>query len=641
MDSFSASSTRTNSQGLRAAKLAGGALVAAVVALSLMAIPSAPTTQLDASWQEMLLYAHQAGLRFGRDFIFTWGPWGFLCSLYHMGRSDAVLKILWMTLGQLVIGASLVALTTGMTWWRRALFFAALIGFHVFFLDTVFFVLIVLAGIRGLMRQDARLPGLAGWAVLLGFLTGLKFTYLALASVAVAAAAILWAFRGSRRHGVAILAAFAVSVAAFWMASGQSLDNLYPYVRRSLEVSSGYADAMGNDETWTTFFWGAALILLCMGTVVLAWRRIAERPFAGSACALLGFAFYVMWKESYVRADGHVFGLFTFALVVSAAAGESLLPGRRLQGFDLVFIGSLAGLLALAGPDVRKVPLGAWYRLKGNASVLPRLGRLPSQWQAEYAEAGRQVVLPRIRAAVGSGTVDVFDYQAGTALLAGFHLRSRPVFQSYTAYTPRLEGWNLRFYQSKEAPDFVLWDGGTIDSRYSGQEDAMVVAALPGHYKPVLAEGPFQLFRRESALAPGLPERRLLGNSSVHLYQEVAVPEVGRRHPLWLDAHPVLNALGRVRALLYKPPQITLVVTDEHNQQHSWRMVPRLAEYGFMLAPCIQDGADMASLLRGEQGLWIKSFHFQSPQVEDEFWSHIDYGLAELTGVNVGAPATP
>ena len=48
-----------------------------------MSLPGPPDARLDGSWQEMLIHAHYQGLQFGRDIIFTWGPWGFLCTRYH------------------------------------------------------------------------------------------------------------------------------------------------------------------------------------------------------------------------------------------------------------------------------------------------------------------------------------------------------------------------------------------------------------------------------------------------------------------------------------------------------------------------------------------------------------------------------
>jgi hypothetical protein len=68
-------------------------LIAVILVLllwpSLCYFPFAPQTSLDASWQQVLIYAHAHHWQFGRDIIFTWGPWGFLNSQFQLGNTCA------------------------------------------------------------------------------------------------------------------------------------------------------------------------------------------------------------------------------------------------------------------------------------------------------------------------------------------------------------------------------------------------------------------------------------------------------------------------------------------------------------------------------------------------------------------------
>src|ERR1019366_7455959 len=134
------------------------------------------------------------------------------------------------------------ALTCPLAPWRRAAFAAAWILFHGFFLDINFFVLIVLMVIGGLMRREASLRERCIWIVGLAFLAQLKFTYIVLATAGVGAAAVVWVGRRHLRQAAGMAAVYGVAVALGWLAAGQNLDNLYPYVRRSLELMAGYGD---------------------------------------------------------------------------------------------------------------------------------------------------------------------------------------------------------------------------------------------------------------------------------------------------------------------------------------------------------------------------------------------------------------
>jgi hypothetical protein len=639
MDGFASTSIRAASPAGKALGLAEALLATLALALSLIGIPGTPATHLDASWQLVLIHAHDEGLQFGRQIIFTWGPWGFLCNGYHMGRACASAILLWQTVGQLGIALTLVALTRSLVAWRRIAFVLLFLAFHWIFTDVAYFVLISLIVVEGLMRQRASWVRLICFALALGFLGQLKFTYFILASAGVVAAAACWVARHSWPRAAVVASAFVASFVGAWAAAGQDLDNLYPYLRRGLEVASGYGDAMGLDEPWPVFLWGAAAALAVACFLFCVRKRHPDGPRATAACAFLAFAFFVMWKESFTRADlvpfgGHVFGFFCLVIVMAPVMPGLFLPGRRLHWLDacvplcLVAIAQFDPALYSGGPRIM------WERYYGNSHALARLGSLPGEWQDAYLQACAEASLPRVREAVGRSTLDVYDFSTAVALMNGLNLDSRPIFQSYCAYTPSLEGWNLRFYQSPRAPDYLLWNEERIDDRFPGEDDALLVAALPGHYTPVLKERGYWLLRRTSALPQVALERRHLVNRRVRLSEEIEVPAAPGR-ALWLQANAVPTLLGRARAFLYKPSTLLITTTDDGGHTYAWRFLPRVARSGFMLSPVITTGDDAAALFRGQSRITVKSFHFEAPGDQAEFWDHVEVALFALPDVPV------
>jgi hypothetical protein len=637
MDAFASPSIRGETPGHGLLRAVETVLVTLGLALALFSVLGPADPRLDASWQIMLIHAHAAGLQFGRDIIFTWGPWGFLCSLTNLGTTAAVPILIWQVGGQLLIAFALVTLTRSLAPWRRFVFVASLLAFHWLFQDTVYFVLIALIAIGALMRPEASLVRLMAWTLALGFLSQIKFTYFVLSGAAVLAAMACWIGRGSWKRSGCLAGAYAFGVVGAWIAAGQNLDNFFPYVRRSLEISSGYADAMGFDESGLLFAWGCALALLCILFVWRVWRTVPEGAFAAGAAAYLAFSFLVMWKESYIRADivplgGHVFGFFTYVLILAPALPGLLFRAKRWHWFDCSVLLCLAGIASFDPDYYRTGPRVAWQLAYGQMEALRRLGDLPADWQRSFEEASVAASLPRIKQAVGGGTVDVFNYSTGIALLNGLRLSSRPIFQSYSAYTPSLEGYNLRFYQSDRAPDFLLWKNENVDGRCPGQDDAMLVAALPGHYEPMFEENGYWLFRKESPVSAVQPERRLVLHRSVRLSDEIELASPIEQ-AVWLQADAVPNNLGRLRSMLYKPALINIVTTDDEGHQRSWRLLPRVARAGFILVPTLSDGSDLAFLMKGDARSRVKSFHFDSPGTQGEFWSHVDVSVFQMPGM--------
>ncbi len=637
MDAFASPSIRGETPGPGRFHIVETVVMTLAVALSLFSVLGRADPRLDASWQVMLIHAHSEGLQFGRDIIFTWGPWGFLFCLTDLGSVAAVPILIWQVGGHLLVALALVTLTRSLVPWRRIAFVASLLAFHWLFLDTVYFVLIALIAIAALMRRDASIVRLVAWTLVLGFLAQIKFTYFVISSAAVLAATACWIGRGSWKRSWALAGAYLFAVVASWIAAGQDLDNFYPYIRRSLEISSGYADAMGFDESWPLFFWGSVLALVCLVFVWRVWRTVSDRAFAAGTSAYLAFSFLVMWKESFIRADlvplgGHVFGFFTYILILAPVLPGLLFPGRRWHWFDYSFGLCLVGIASFDADYYRLGPRVAWQLLHGQMEALKRLGELPGDWQRSFDEASADASLPRIKAAVGKRTVDVYNYSTAIALLNGLRLSSRPIFQSYSAYTPSLEGYNLRYYQSDRAPDFLIWKNENVDGRYPGQDDAMLVAALPGHYEGMFKEGEYWLFRRVSSVSVAPPELRLVLRRSVRLAEEIELaPPIDQA--IWLRADPAPNNLGRLRAMLYKPALINIATTDEQGRRRTWRLLPRIARSGFILVPTLEDGSDLALLMNGGAHSTVTSFHFESPGGEDEFWSHVDVSVFQMPGL--------
>ena len=69
-------------------------------------------------------------------------------------------------------------------------------------------------------------------------------------------------------------------------------------------------------------------------------------------------------------------------------------------------------------------------RVAKSAMQVAHAASLPQTWDKELLEAQRASDLPHTRNAVGRGTVDVFNFYQGAALINGLSYTPRPVFQN-------------------------------------------------------------------------------------------------------------------------------------------------------------------------------------------------------------------
>jgi hypothetical protein len=219
---------------------------------------------------------------------------------------------------------------------------------------------------------------------------------------------------------------------------------------------------------------------------------------------------------------------------------------------------------------------------------------------------------------VGAASVDLVSCDQGVVLINGLNYTPRPVFQSYSAYTPALAALNLAFYRSAAAPAFVLWRQETIDGRFPTIDDAPLVAEMPRAYEAQFTEGDYVILKRVRDL-PARPQARvLLAERSAAFGEAVPVPESGGT-AIWLQADLGLNLLGRARAALYRPPEVTMRVVDARGSATEWRIIPAVAADGFLLVPFLQSTADFNAFIRGTGSRGIRSVQFGSPAGQECF----------------------
>ncbi len=585
---------------------------------SLVSPSYAPTPQLDPSWQEVLIHAHAQGWQFGRDIIFTWGPWGYLQSQFHLGDTLATSKLLWEILGKLLVAVGMVAITRRLGVVQQACFCIACILFCHVLPDATYLLLISLIVVACLMRSDSPRWQLAVSIAALAFLSQFKFTYLMVAVAGLGAAASLRVWRRDVAGAGKLLAGFSLAFGVFWMAAGQHPQNMLAYLRMSWEISQGYASAMNIEETPRVFKAGVAVLGMVAVFLAQVVRRHSDRAMACFCALYLAAAWFVAWKHGFIRADGHVLGFFTFTAMISMALPGLLLATRRWHWFQAAPLVCLWGMHQ-AGHVLTDFPQVAVGRMATNCKWMLAAHTQPERWEQELEAARLACPAPEIVKRVGAASVDVFNYEQGIALIHGLNYRPRPIIQSYSAYTPRLALENLRFFESPRAPEFILWKHITIDGRYPTIDDGAILAALPRRYEPVMSEGDFLLLRKKESPQPSPVAKTVLWEREVTLGEDIVLPAT-LDQPLWLQAELPLNLRGRLRNITYKPPLLHLIVTDHNGREQTYRLVPALARDGFLLHPLLETQGELTAFVHARASRPLRSIRLQALGKQARFW---------------------
>ncbi len=569
--------------------------VAALVLLLAAALPLAPTMPsagLDPSWRIAINEAVARGLVFGRDVLFTFGPYASIATqVYHPATDTMVLA--GSALIALAFGLGLLALGTGWGWARLVLAGIALpLAFRSdAYLLCVPLLLLVLAcrPAAAAVSGERRLAALA-IALLIpatALLTLVKGTF-GMAAVLLGGLAFVAALDRAPRRALAGLAAALAALVVFWLWARQPLEALPGYFAGLAPIISGYGPAMNlGGPAWHVPLYGALALLVVIAVVAGFGRRIAVLPNALLALGVAG-GFFIAFKAGFIRHPRHapICGgyLFFAALVLSAGM-------RPIVALPLVGM-TAAGFLAIVSDvvDVSPGSLAARLQSAAQSSVSGLRTRFGAGYAPRYAAA-----LAAIRAAEPlrpqQGTADVLTVEIAALVANGIDWSPRPVIQSYSAYTVDLAARNAQHLAGPSAPDRLYIRLKVIDGRLPALEDARSWPVIFDRYRFERMEGDFAVFgkRPEPAASRYTP----LGEISAALGEEIAVPSDAG--PVWveIDSRPTLA--GRLLDLLYKIRPLTLEVRTGDGWR-PYRHVAAIGRGGFLLSPVFSDAFDVAEL---------------------------------------------
>jgi hypothetical protein len=586
------------------------ALVALITVLSWPVTYATAAGGLDDSWAIGLSMGLAHGLTFGRQIIFTYGPLGVGFVPLAVTPGTFLLGELLTGLIQLALVAVLLAsLRRRMSLLAAcvlALLAASLVGWRANAapLDGIAFGLVALSYTTPAARRGWALRRLALWG---GAFAG--FALLVKLNEGVAAGAILGVgLLGSdqrRRDLTRAAASLLGTLVVLWVLAGEPLGALFDYLRNGYEVIGGYVEAMGVNPEPTTE-WQQLLVL---GSAIVlaagAWRALAtERPRRGAALAGAVLALhYFVAREAFVRyGPGHV---ATIAVLGAAALMIPWSRAQRATGLAMAAMLALAVFAVLARPVGNIIdPLGDAHRFARQMDEVlhPTAAIATGRLAVRHEDA-----VPRSMVIALRGHCVTSEPDEIAAVWA--HPRWRwcplPVFQSYSAYTPRLDRLNAGAYaDARHGPDRVLRQvNQAIDMRNPSWESPAAMLSLLCHFTELEHNGDWQTLAR-------VPDRcgkpYPVGTIHSSLGREIALPTAPTNAVLVAAIDGIQVAGWERLETLFTRSQPRYVTVNDQRATH-FRVPPGTASDGLILAvPAYADYATPFNLNMSPQTLRVE-----------------------------------
>jgi hypothetical protein len=602
----------------------GQALLWTLLWIGLVKMPLPPSSGLDPSWRMVMGYAFGHNIQFGDQLVFTYGPLGYLLANTNHGAHYHHF-LTWLVAANAVFATIIWLLGRAFSGWRKILFYVYFITLGVGYPDAVHMTVVLLLGLAQFRDSVARRWWLVALVnVILAIVSLVKFTNLMLAGFALACIIGHHVWRRRWWDALSAGAVFGGTFLAGWIASGQQAKNIPVYILNSLDASNGYGEGMALYENNLTLYLGlgAAFSLVAYFLLTL-WRR-SDLPRAITIMLIAAAAAFMNWKHGFIRADGHVFAHYVTCLLFAVCYPVILMDDGPLPRIKAAFIW-LTGAFALAGvylcspPVVTDAPAIWNAQVKNIINTLLRAPDLKRNATAEFEAIRRTHILPGIRSVVGDKSIDMLGNEQAYVLFNQMNYRPRPVFQQYLAYSTHMMRLNEAFFQSPQAPDYVLMKVDTIDYRLPALDDSLSTRYLYRHYSMVMDEGGFLLWRRNKPDASQDAETPL-AESTVGFGQSVLVPEHGG-DPIWAQVEVRQSLLGRLRGFLYKAPILTLTTVDSADFHSNYRLIRQMATTGFLAAPHFTDNQNIRAFFYGQASNLLKSFSVELPPEQRKYFS--------------------
>jgi hypothetical protein len=560
---------------------------------------------LDSGWAFALHAFHAKGLQHGRDVVFTYGPLGFLePRFYHpdtynllLSRSAAFAVVFWV--GVWSYGRRVIPNILARAMWLVVLTTLASVMVRTVDHPPEFFLCALLLLIHFYPLRQTRAEG-AWWLLIasLALAGSIKFSYLAggLATVLVISVDEL-----TRKRAPKAFLGFAGLFACFYVAAGEPLTSIVPYLAASSDLAGGYSDAMSKDGPAAGvmgYVLGAAALLFATVPRLPAGRR-QQSLFAVGLIAVV----WVLFKQGYVRHDRlHAISAIGELLMIVVLCLPLALEGRRkteaLILWSIAFVP--AALLtwvvssALSGVGLLGQVSLTMQTFQRNVAASVRLIQqgtepLRRQYQMSIGNLVQRFPLPS-----SIGAVDVYQWDVWLPLIHDVPYRPRPVFQSYATFTPKLSEMNAQHLFSARTQT-LLFQVKTIDVRLPTIDDALSWPFILNNYAIRSIDGPRVTLARLPDVRP--PATRQLQQLVVTMGKPFVLPNHDGLTTIAVRVRPSL--LGRLWTIAYRGPTIALELWTRTGERHRFRYVQSLSGVPFIISPLITDTASFVASSRG------------------------------------------
>ena len=426
-----------------------------------------PYSGIESSWVVGLNMARIYGFQFGKDIVFPFGPLGFMYYPFFCEFNTWFISASFCLFVHCLFIYSIIIMIKKLSICPRD---CVLMGIALMFALPVtrieyelLFSILILSYLS--IVSPSNPTRLLMLYVFVSFLMAaaslIKFTAMLISVSIFLFMTVFYLYKKQISHLCCMLFVYIVSILVLLVATGQKVTNFPTYLSNSYEITRGYGSAMSRTGPSREVYVGLCvvglLIFLLLNSILKNKPGLKYFIFIN-----LGFVF-VSFKNGFVRHDAsHIYIFFANALLVLCsmyiAHKKQLTLLSRCLSLILIFVliaFIFEGLPRQIIPDVpgKLKIIGSAVSLATNdaAGKAQILENAKSKMRKVYSLSNETLKY------IDNKPMDIMPWEISLPFAYNLKWSPRPVFQCYSAYTDKLDMLNSQYFESVNAPEFLLY----------------------------------------------------------------------------------------------------------------------------------------------------------------------------------------
>ena len=553
-------------------------------------------TGIDISWIAVFDWTYGKNIAFGKDIVFTAGPLGFM--IYPMGQflfsfiHNILLSLILIPFFKIENKISAILL----------LFFILATSLFGIIGTIQYIISIIMILFAFKAKDDKRYYIYIIYAILVTVpMVLIKFNNIALLLFSMILADVI-IFKSSKKIFATPL--FIVWLILLWVIIGQPIENFPIFIKSSLEIMSGYNDAMISGNSFPLYNFAIVIVLIIL--TIFHTVKFAFKKFDGNfskAILLLSILapLFVAFKFGFVRHDNaHVDRCLFIMIIINAFMAISIyketltnfMINKKIKYTALVFnIIILISLSYLVYPKIEESSLA----VTGNMN--------------EQIDQTKQSVA-FYQGMFDNETIDSYPFYQGTLIASDLNYKPRPVIQSYSAYTKELRELNSNHLLSDNAPENILFAIDEIDNRLPTMMDSPSWIHILNRYDLVGSFNKINILelhfkKKDKDKFDNLTFKEI--SSKEYAFNEtIEVPK--NNSPIFVSMKLKKTAFGKLISFLFRGQLYKMSLTVTGGETLYFRVIAGMIETPVLLSPLVDSTESFLDFYNNENLNSVSNF---------------------------------